>query len=119
MKILLIIIPLALIIFKLITSKADINAEETKELLKNNAKIIDVRSQGEYRSGHIKGSLNIPLESITTGVKKHKISKDTPIILYCASGARSSSAKRFLKKDGFTSVYNGGSLHRMSKLQST
>ena len=117
MKILLIIIPLALIIFKMITSKADINAEETKELLENNAKIIDVRSQGEYRNGHIKGAINIPLESITTGVKNHKISKETPIIVYCASGARSSSAKRFLQKDGFTSVFNGGSLHRMSKLQ--
>ncbi len=117
MNIWLIIIPVILILIKLITSKSDINSEQVKQLLANNGKVIDVRSQGEYRNGHIKNSINIPLNNILNGVKKHNIKKDTPIILYCDSGARSGSAKRFLVKEGHTSVYNGGSFHRMSKLQ--
>lgn len=117
MNILLIIIPVVLILFKLITSRSDISGVLTKELLANGGKVIDVRSQPEYRNGHIKNSINIPLAEILTGAKKHGLQKDTPVILYCDSGARSASAKRFLIKEGYTSVYNGGSLRKMSKLQ--
>jgi|688.fasta_scaffold06198_13 phage shock protein E len=77
-----------------------------KELIKNGAQIIDVRTSGEYASGHIKGSLNIPLNSISANVKK--IKKDTPLITCCASGMRSASAKATLKAIGYKDVYNGG-----------
>lgn len=77
-----------------------------KELLKNGAQIIDVRSKGEYSSGHIKGSLNIPLDSLSNNL--NKIKKDKPIITCCASGIRSASAKSILKSKGYSEVYNGG-----------
>ncbi len=77
-----------------------------KELLDKGAQIIDVRSPGEYRSGHIKGSLNIPLDSLSQNLSKLK--KDAVVITCCASGMRSASAKSILQSSGFPEVYNGG-----------
>lgn len=77
-----------------------------KELLDNGAVIVDVRSKGEYQGGHIKGSLNIPLDNLQNHLTKLK--KDKPIITCCASGMRSASAKSVLRSHGFTEVYNGG-----------
>ncbi|CAG0910910.1 unnamed protein product, partial [Cyprideis torosa] len=68
------------------------------------AYIVDVRTPGEYKRGHVKGSINIPLNSIGTADKKLK-GKD-PIVLCCASGARSGQAARVLKTKGFE-AYNG------------
>ena len=78
------------------------------ELLKNGGVIVDVRSRAEYASGHVKGSLNIPLDQLEGGLKKFK-DKNQAIITCCASGMRSSSAKGYLKNAGFTNVHNGGS----------
>jgi phage shock protein E len=77
-----------------------------KELLKNGAVIIDVRTKGEYQNGHIKNSVNIPLDSLSSNLSKLK--KDKPVITCCASGMRSASAKGILKSNGFTEVHNGG-----------
>lgn len=77
-----------------------------KELVQNGAQIIDVRTPGEFQGGHIKGSVNIPLQSL--GNNFSKINKDKPVITCCASGMRSASAKSMLKSNGFTEVHNGG-----------
>ncbi|MBS1579672.1 MAG: rhodanese-like domain-containing protein [Bacteroidetes bacterium] len=76
------------------------------ELMKSGAQIIDVRTPGEFQSGHIKGSINIPLQNLSTQLSK--IKKDKPVITCCASGMRSASAKSILKSKGFTEVHNGG-----------
>jgi phage shock protein E len=77
-----------------------------KELMSNGAQIIDVRTKGEYQSGCIKGSVNIPLQNLSANLSK--IKKDKPVITCCASGMRSASAKSILKSNGFSEVYNGG-----------
>ena len=77
-----------------------------KALIKSGATIIDVRSKSEYQGGHINGSINIPLDSLTHQIGELK--KDKPIITCCASGMRSASAKSLLKSNGFNEVYNGG-----------
>lgn len=77
-----------------------------KELVHNGAQILDVRTPAEYKSGHIKGSVNIPLQSLNAGMSKLK--KDLPVITCCASGARSASAKSILITNGFKDVHNGG-----------
>jgi phage shock protein E len=82
-------------------------AADFKELMKNGAQIIDVRTKGEYASGHIKGSINIPLNELSNQSKK--IKKNTVIITCCASGMRSASAKGVLKQMGYDVVHNGGS----------
>lgn len=78
------------------------------ELINNGAVIVDVRTKGEYAGGHVKGSLNIPLDQLSGNLKKFK-NKEQPIITCCASGMRSGSAKAMLKNAGYTNVHNGGS----------
>lgn len=77
------------------------------ELVKQGAVIIDVRSRGEYAGGHIKGSVNIPLDQLGSNLFKLK-DKNKPVITCCASGMRSASAKSILKAGGYKEVYNGG-----------
>jgi rhodanese-related sulfurtransferase len=77
-------------------------------LVKHGAIILDVRSKGEYSGGHIKGSMNIPVDSLASNLSKLK-NKSTPIITCCASGMRSGQALTILKANGFERVYNGGS----------
>lgn len=77
-----------------------------KKLIANGAQIIDVRTRGEFSSGHVKGSVNIPLNELSSHLKKLK--KDKPVITCCASGMRSASAKSTLLSHGFSEVHNGG-----------
>ncbi len=77
------------------------------EILDNGGVIVDVRTQSEYKSGHIKGSKNIPLNVLPNSLNKIK-AKDKPVITCCASGMRSASAKKLLQSHGYTQVYNGG-----------
>lgn len=76
------------------------------DLVKQGAVILDVRSPGEYKQGHIKGSINAPLNDLSRYIPKLK--KDATIITCCASGMRSASAKSILKSSGFAQVHNGG-----------
>jgi phage shock protein E len=78
------------------------------QLMKDGAVILDVRSAGEFAGGHIRGSLNISVDKLSTNLHQLK-KKNKPIITCCASGMRSASAKNILKSNGFTDVYNGGS----------
>ena len=76
------------------------------ELVKNGATIVDVRTKTEYAGGHVKGSVNIPLDRLRQSLGS--IKKNRPVITCCASGMRSGSAKSILKTSGFTEVHNGG-----------
>lgn len=77
------------------------------QLIKEGAIILDVRTPGEYAGGHIKGSVNIPVDQLKT--KMSALKKDKVIITCCASGMRSGAAKGMLKANGFAEVHNGGS----------
>jgi rhodanese-related sulfurtransferase len=83
-----------------------------KELIANGAVVIDVRSKGEFSGGHARGSINIPLDQLGSGIKKIK-DKDKVIITCCASGMRSASAKAILKSNGFKTVHNAGSWYNL------
>jgi rhodanese-related sulfurtransferase len=77
------------------------------ELVKNGATILDVRSKSEFAGGHIKGSVNISVDTLRNNLSKLK-DKNKPVITCCASGMRSASAKSILTANGYTQVYNGG-----------
>lgn len=77
-----------------------------KGLLQQGAIIVDVRTPGEFAAGHIKGSLNIPLDSIKPKLDSLK-KKGKPVITVCRSGARSRIAVGILKQAGME-AYNGG-----------
>ena len=82
------------------------------ELIANGAIILDVRSKGEFASGHVPGSINIPVDELNKHLKKFK-DKKKPIITCCASGMRSASAKGILGAVGFENVYNAGSWYNL------
>ena len=76
-------------------------------MVKNGAIILDVRSKGEFAGGHIKGSVNISVDTLRNNLAKLK-DKDKTIITCCASGMRSATAKSILQSNGYVNVYNGG-----------
>jgi len=69
--------------------------------------IVDVRTRGEFIGGHVEGSINIPLNQIQMNLEELK-KLPQPIILCCASGARSGQATSFLRSLGIQ-CENGGS----------
>lgn len=77
-----------------------------KKLMAEGAVIVDVRTPSEYKSGHIPGALNIPLDSIKSKSGDLK-SKNKVVITCCRSGARSGMAKSILTSAGIETV-NGG-----------
>lgn len=89
-------------------------APNYKELLEQGAVIVDVRTKAEFAGGHIKGSKNIPLQTLKAKPFVLK-DKDRPVITCCASGMRSASAKSILKEKGYTNVHNGGSWSSLNR----
>jgi phage shock protein E len=80
--------------------------EDISEKIKEGAYLVDVRTPIEYDGGHVKGSVNIPLDRVAISLEKFK--NKNHIIVFCRSGNRSSQAKSILKKNGFTNIINGG-----------
>jgi phage shock protein E len=83
-----------------------------KEKIAAGARIVDVRTPAEFKDGAYKGAINIPISSLLARMKELE-PKDAPIVLYCASGARSGQGARLLKQAGFTDVINAGGLDDM------
>lgn len=75
-------------------------------LLSQGAQIIDVRTKEEFSISHKDGSVNIPLDVLKQ--RMNELDNTKPIIVCCASGSRSSLAKRILKAKGFENVHNAG-----------
>lgn len=73
--------------------------------------VIDVRSEGEFRGGAIEHAINVPLPQLAHCIAALAADKATPIVLYCASGARSGSACRMLAQSGYKHVTNAGGLY--------
>ena len=71
-------------------------------------KYIDVRTKGEYESGHKDGALHHDIMDMMSGTFPD-LPKDSEIILYCESGNRSMMAQTMMESVGFTNVKNGGS----------
>ena len=81
-------------------------ATDYAELMQKGAQIIDVRTPAEFNGGHIKDSVNIPLDNLQKQLSK--IKKNQPVITCCASGMRSGAARQMLQANGYAEVYNGG-----------
>ncbi|MDP4208242.1 MAG: rhodanese-like domain-containing protein [Bacteroidota bacterium] len=100
--------------FDIIKSLFGIEKTDFAQLVAEGAIILDVRTKGEYSTGHIKGSINIPVEKLRSNLNKLR-NKDNPIITCCASGVRSASAKSILKTNGYVNVHNGGAWHSLNR----
>ncbi len=69
---------------------------------------IDVREPFEFNMGHVEGAINVhPAELMAGAPSLNDIDKDTELILYCRSGARSNASMHYLRDMGFTNLVNG------------
>jgi rhodanese-related sulfurtransferase len=75
--------------------------------------LVDVRTTEEYRSGHIPGAVNIPLNTLPARLKE--IPADRPVVVVCATGNRSRSGASAFVRGGYAEVYNlqGGTMRWM------
>ena len=89
--------------------RADINEGVRAFRAAEGAVLLDVREAQEYASGHIPGSVNLPLSEIS-GAPERIPEKGTPLFVYCLSGNRSSGAVGALKSMGYTDVTNIGGI---------
>jgi len=80
------------------------------------ATIIDVRTPGEFMMGNVKGSINIPLDEVSSRVEEFKNIQGN-VVLCCASGGRSGQATMFLQQNGLSNVYNGGGWQTIDALR--
>lgn len=92
-----------------IFKSTDINKEVNRFRTTKGAALIDVRTEDEFRAGHISGSRNIPLDRIEHADNVLH-DKSVPLFVYCQSGGRSRQAVSKLKKMGYTEVYNIGGI---------
>ena len=85
----------------------EVTCDKMKELMKDSKTVLfDVRSKEEYDEGHLDKAENRPL----TTIDEVKLDKNTPIIVYCKSGARSGEAAKMLLEMGYKNIYNLGAM---------
>lgn len=68
--------------------------------------LLDVRTQGEFNEGHIKGATLIPVQELKSRITELESQKEKTILVYCRSGRRSLKAAKILHQAGFTKVVN-------------
>ncbi|UFS72070.1 rhodanese-like domain-containing protein [Geomonas sp. RF6] len=73
--------------------------------------VIDVRSEAEWKDGHLEGAVLIPYQRIADDIVRVAPDKGTKIGLYCRSGRRSDIALQTLKTLGYRDVVNYGGLN--------
>ena len=83
-----------------------VSPEEATRLYNDGAKLIDVRTEAEYKSGRIGDAQLMPISNFESQLSKFEAFKEKPIVVYCQTGARSAKAAGILSKHGFTQVYN-------------
>ena len=84
---------------------AAVNNTAAMQLINHqDAVLLDIRNEGDYKAGHIAAARHIPLKELKTRMKELMKFKSKPIIVYCQTGMQSSSAGNMLKKEGFSDV---------------
>ena len=83
-------------------------------LADKNRILIDVRTPGEFATGHVPGAINIPLGQ-EAKMAEAIGAKDRPAVVYCRSGARSGRSFGLLRAHGFTRVVNGGGVASLAR----
>jgi len=85
----------------------ELGAEEAWELTKSNPPLLlDVRTKGEYSRGYIKGAVLIPLQELQARAGELEQYQNQPILIYCATGNRSTTASKILLDQGYKDVMN-------------
>jgi rhodanese-related sulfurtransferase len=84
-----------------------VTSEEAAQLIKNiSPLVLDVRTSQEYAGGHLDGSVHIPVQEIQKRYKELSNYKNENILIYCATGNRSTVASKILIDNGFNRIFN-------------
>jgi rhodanese-related sulfurtransferase len=83
-----------------------ISPQDAVRLMNQGAAVLDVRSSEEFASGHLSTARHVPLDQLAVTAETLKRYKDRPVVVYCQSGMRSSTAIRQLTALGFAKVFN-------------
>jgi rhodanese-related sulfurtransferase len=85
----------------------EVTSKEAAELIRNiTPLVLDVRSPGEYSRGHLKDSALIPLQQLQTRWQEVAGYKNKDVLIYCATGNRSTVAAKILIDNGFKRIFN-------------
>ena len=82
----------------------------------NSQMIIDVRTKGEWDSGHLQRAIHLPLDAFDAGIELLVKDKKQPVYLYCRSGNRSGKALELMNALDYTNVINAGGIGDASRL---
>lgn len=111
-----ILLMLVILLLILLQRTGVAKAGEVRAALQKGGRIIDVRTPDEYRAGHLAQAVNIPLADLQARVPREFPDQETPLLLHCASGARSAAGRRVVAGLGYRTVLNLGSYGRAAKL---
>jgi len=104
-----VVVVVALIVNEIINfwgARGSVSTTEAIRLInREDAQVIDVRSQGDYRQSHIIDAKNVPSAQLDERMKDLSQHKSKPIIVYCASGDQASRVRDTLAERGFEKVY--------------
>lgn len=104
---------LALFIGRRVLGGRRLSPDAIRERIAAGAIVVDVRSPDEFRGGAYPGALNIPVQELSG--RLGEIPRQRPVVLYCASGARSGVAAMLLRRAGYAEVVNAGGLSDMPR----
>ncbi len=93
-----------------------ISTRAAREHLERGAVVVDVRSQGEFASGHLPKAINIPVDEIENVMPRRFANRSQVVLLHCQSGMRSGIAKRKLRALGYADAFNLGSYSRAAQI---
>lgn len=101
----------------------EIDAVELKTQLdrREPLQLVDVRSAGEFASGHIKGAINVPVQQLRSALPTLTLDPNRPVIAICASAHRSPPAVRLLRRAGYDAkqLRSGMIAWQLAKLPTT
>jgi rhodanese-related sulfurtransferase len=95
---------------------SQISTTDALEYLKKGALVIDVRTPGEFASGHLANAINLPLDQIEASIPRRVRDKDQVLLLHCQSGMRSGVARKRLRALGYANAFNLGSYARAAQI---
>jgi phage shock protein E len=81
---------------------------QARALVKDGARLVDVRTPEEFAAGHMEGAINLPLDTLQARATAELAPREAPVVLYCRSGRRSAKAAVLLGELGFTQVHDLG-----------
>ena len=97
--------------YVLFVKAGDVSGPEAHKLVQAGARLVDVRTPGEFAAGHIPGAINIPVQQLDGRLNELE-PREAAVVLYCRSGHRSGNAARLLKSNGFPAVHDLGPMSR-------